>query len=164
MDMAAPAYAFERFAPRPKVEPKKQPPALRVAPGNIRAKKALAQSRLRLFSVIVCAILFVGLTAALLQTQAGIASLQAQISAEEKKLVDQEALNVYLTYELEGKTNIKGIEQRAKELGLVKVEQDQIVYVQDDQENQITVQPSGLSSAFGSMRSGALSIIDYLQP
>ena len=160
--MAAPAYAFERFAPRKK---EAQQPDIRVAPGAARKRarqKALLRARLRLLGVMVGAIFFVGLTAALLHTQSSMAALQIEISTQQKELVDQHALGVYLKYELESKTNLKEIEERAIEMGMMKKEQDQIVYMQNRQDNSITVSDSAISRFLSSISGGVLSVVDYL--
>ncbi len=157
--MAEIAYQLERFAPR-----EKEPPVrVRVAP-KTRSRSKGARQILRMVRVLVCSLVMVVLVCGLLYTQASITELQGQISDQQKALTEEEALYNYLSYELEGVTNIRNVEQRAAELGLAKVNANQLSYVRVADGEKIEVKESGLDALLNKARTGLLNTAERLEP
>lgn len=156
--MGESAYQLERFAAPAKQQ---QRPRVRVAE---RTKRAKASPVARMVRTMVTAVVLVVLIGGVLYTQATITELQGQISTRSKELVEEEALSAYLTYELEGMTNIRNVEQRARELGLAEINKNQQAYVRVEDGEQVEVKENALVTLFNKARTGLLSAADTLEP
>lgn len=158
--MANPAYDFTRFAP--KTEAPARPQVRVVKPRRKTREKALA--KLRTVGTVLCVLAIVALACGVLQTQTTIAQLQTDIAEQNKLAVEEEALGAFLTYELDSQTNLKNVEKRAAELGLVKMEKSQVTYVQAEAQNQIEVNQNALTQWLHKLQSGTMNMVDFLNP
>lgn len=155
--MGGNAYQLERFA----APERQQKPRVRVA--KRRASRA-ASPVLRMVRILATAIVMVVLVGGVLYTQAAITELQGQIAAANNELVEETALHDYYTYKLESMTNIRNVEQRAAELGLVKINQNQQTYVRVADGDQIEVRENPLESLLNKARTGLLTAAEDLSP
>lgn len=156
--MAEIAYQLEHFAPR---EKEQEAPRVRVS--KRERSEATAQT-LRMVRVLLVSVAFVVLVCGVLYTQAKVTELQGQITTKSKELVEAEALSAYLSYELEGMSNLRNIEEKAAELGLEKINANQIRYVRVDEGNTIEVKENPLFSLFGKAKTGLLNAMDTMSP
>lgn len=150
--MAQVAYELERFAQNSRPAA----PRLRVAQKRQHSEaKAQTLRMLRTLALIVTVLLLV---CSVLYTQAKLAELQSRISSTQKQLLQEQADYTYLTYELESKTNIRNIEERAQQLGLQKIDAGQFVYVRMEDSESVIIKKDPLSGLFSSVRNGFLNI------
>lgn len=151
------AYELERFAP----SAKKQAPRIKVAK---RSRVEKQSKSLRLLGNLFMATVVVVLACGVLYTQNNITELQTQIASQQKELVEQKAMYAYLNFELESMSNIKNIEKRAVELGMIKMDGSQMAYVQVEEGDSIQVKESGVDLFLSKARTGFLSVMDYVAP
>ena len=137
---AAVDYNFTRFEAeeRPEAAPKRH---LRVAPVTRTARQV---QRRRVAGVLSAVLLLASLGAMVISTYARLGELQSEISRQNTMLTNQQAAYTDLEFQLESKTNMNNIEQRAVEMGLVKIEKSQVTYIRVMGENQIEVQKGPL--------------------
>lgn len=153
--MPQPAYQLERFAPRPAVERK-----MAVTPRKKRRLNERARQLLRMVRTLAAVLLVLGLVVCVLHTQARLIEIQSDIAAAKSELNEKEAEYHYLTFEMESQTNMRYVEQRARELGLERVNKGQIVYVRVQDGDEIEVSPNFLEGLISGARTGLLSIFD----
>ncbi len=156
--MAEVAYDLQHFAPKKKVNQGK--PRLTV----VQKKQGNAKKILLAFRNWLVFGVLVSLVCSVLYTQTVVTELQTQISQKGQELVEQEALNAYLSFELESMTSPKAVEQRAAELGLVPMSSNQITYIQVQKGNEIEVAPSFLEEIGTNFDFGIKSVLDHLHP
>lgn len=152
------AYQLERFA-----TPAKQPqqrPRVRVAKGRARTVSPVG----RMVRTLLTALVLVVLVGGVLYTQATITELQGQISTVNKQYTEEKAMYAYLNYELEGMTNIRNVEERAAELGLVKINANQQTYVRVSEGDVIEVKENALVTLLNKARTGLLNAVESLEP
>ncbi len=152
------AYDLQYFASNK--ETKQNRPQLKV----VQKKPSRVGGVLRAFRNWLVFSMFVCLTCSVLYTQTVVTELQTQISQKNQELVEQEALNAYLSFELESMTTPKAVEQRAAELGLVPLSSNQIAYVQVQEENEIEVAPSFLEQFGANLDLGLKTMLDHVNP
>lgn len=157
--MAQVAYNLEHFAPaRNTARPR---PGLRVAKKR-RAQRA--RPVWRMVRTLLAVSLLMALVCAVLYTQTTVNELQRDIARMEKRMTEEEALNAHLTFQLENMTSLKGIEERAVEMGMEKVSNGQITYYRVDDGGSIEVKENPLARLFEQIRSGFLDIVGNLVP
>lgn len=162
--MAETAYNFEYFMP---MEKQQRPEKKLKVVGPTAAKREKSARTLQIhktLKIIFTALAIVVLICGVLYTQTNVAELQSDIDARRRELNDAQSYNTYLTFELEGMSNIRGIEQRAQELGLVRTNNNQITYVRVDEDSGIEVKENIFSALFEKTRTGLLNIADYISP
>ena len=151
---AAIDYNFSRFEveQQPNIEPRRH---LRVAPVTRTAQQA---QRRRMVGVLAAVLLLASLGAMVISTYARLGELQSEINRQNTELTNQRATYTDLEFQLESKTNLNQVEQRAIEMGFVKVEKSQVTYIRVVEENQIEVQKGPLQQlweAIAQLFSGA---------
>lgn len=138
------AYNFNLFAAQaaPRRQPKAPPkPNVRVTTSTRRIAK---QRNRHVVSTLVMVFMLAVLGALVIGTYAQVGELRAQISAQEEQLNNEKATYTDLVYQLESRTNVTDVEQRATEMGLVKVDKSQVTYIRVADENTIEVQKGPL--------------------
>ena len=160
--MANEAYDLSRFATSrtAPVQSKKQP-KVRLVENRDRLRRT--QQIKKAAAIMLSSVFLLALVAGVINTQTTITELQSSIATQNKLLSDEQALNVHLTFELDSKTNLKNIEERASQLGLVKLENSQKTYIRNLEENQIEVHPNGLMQMVEDARAGLESMLGHLQ-
>lgn len=158
--MAAVAYDLDRFETRKRQEPARKP---RVRVSKVQRSKASGQVA-KMLRVLLATTLMVLLVCGVLYTQTQVTELQSQIDKAGSTLDEEEALYAHLSFELQNMSTQRNIEQRAEELGLVKLNSNQIIYVKVDEGNQIEVKEKPFSGWFNKAETGLLSVLDHLNP
>ena len=88
--------------------------------------------------------------------------LTGDIQTQQQQLVELQSEYAYLSNEMEMKANITQVEQYAQDqLGLVKLDQSQIIYVSGKAENSVTRTKTGFGRFADELSSGLLSIMSY---
>ncbi len=159
--MAQPAYNLDHFAPAHRAAPRRTAPGVRVAK---RAQSARRQQMGKMLRTLLAVMVLVALVSGVLYTQATLTELQSQISALEAQLNEEKSYNYYLTFELDNMTSLKNIEERAQQLGLQRMDNDQIVYFRAEDGSGIEVKENPLNRLLGSIQNLFLSIVDYITP
>lgn len=150
------AYDLEYFAPAQQAAPKMRVVKRGKAPKNTQL--------LKMVGVLATVVVLVGLVCAVLYTQVTINELQGQITSQRKALAEADTLNFYLTFEMSNMTTMKGVEERAKAMGLEKVNSNQVVYYRVEDTGEIKVKESPVVQLVQSAKSSVLDIWDYFAP
>lgn len=154
--MAQVAYDLNHFAPGR--EPK---PRVRVAKSAKQQRSARAAQVWRTARLMLGAVVLVFLVCAVLYTQAAVTEVTTEIATKKQELKEEESYNTYLTFELDNKTSLKSIEEAAADMGLSKVNSNQITYFRVEDGDGIQVKQGVFASILQNTRDGFLSILDY---
>ena len=154
--MAQVAYDLERFAPARAVRPR-----VRVAKQAKKERTARVAQIWKMLRALLGVLVLVFLVSAVLYTQAAVTEVTTQIADKKQELKEEEALNTYLSFELDNKTSLKSIEETAGDMGLSKVENSQISYFRVEDGNSIQVKEGLFASILRNTKNGLLSIVDY---
>ncbi len=128
------AYDLNYFA----ATEKETRPKLYVATTTRRQKQIGAQSK-RIFKIIMLSTLFLTLVASVLYMQSVSTMLNGEIAKQEEILLELQSEYGYLNNEIEMKTNLNSVEEYAlTQLGLVKRNSSQTVYIYRDGKSEIT--------------------------
>lgn len=126
------AYDLSRFAP----EPQRQP---QVKVVKTTKKKTNSKRALKVRCVVFAVVLMLLMTATVF-SRLQLTETRTMINALTSDLIELESENTYLNYELESSVPLKYAEDYAvNELGLVKLNSNQIEYVSLNGENSIVV-------------------------
>ena len=155
--MAESAYNLEHFAPSRKAEK----PRVKVAKRKVSQRHL---HRMKMVKTMLTVMLVVVLVFGVLYTHTTAAELQKEITVQEKQLKDEMALSAFLNNELENLSNLKYIEERAKQLGMQKVDHQRVTYIHVNDDNEIIIKESGFAEILEDARSGLLSVWDYVSP
>ena len=148
-----PAYNLDAFAAR---APKER---LRVAPVQ-KKKRGLSRYNKQAIKIVAVTTLFLALVCSVLYSQTMLTELGAQMVAQEKEMVQLQSEYTYLSTEMEMKTSLKNVEQYASaQLGLVKLDKSQIVYVNRERSSDIVCAQSWLSKLTGSAALGSMNFL-----
>lgn len=151
------AYNLEDFAAR---EPRER---LRVAEKT--KKRGLARINLKIVKIVAFASIFVALVCSVLDSQRTVTELTAKIAKGESALFDLQSEYAYLNNEMEMRTSLKNVEQYAQsQLGLVKLDQSQITYVERKNDEVIVLPETNLQKLMTTVTTEALSFMEYLAP
>lgn len=148
------AYEFERFAP-----PEREP--VRVAKNKNVKKRA---GNLRWMSKIAVAAVILAMVCSLIYSKAQVTELMGEIQATQTELEQARSTYNYLSSELDERSSLNNIEQQATALGLMKMDKNQITYVQLGAAGRIELRESGTQKVMDGMSAGLLSLFDYLAP
>ena len=139
-------YDFSRFetskqaAASPKHKPvpeKEQPFRVVVTPAR---QRQMAQRRALAVHLVLSVILLTGLTVAMLYSRAILATVNEAISVKTAELNTLNGEYTRLQTELDAKISLRNIEEYAStNLGMSKVEQDQVQYVNVEQGESVTL-------------------------
>lgn len=163
--MGMEAYDLNRFAARPERERErereKKPEAPKLKLVTKREKKQKRAKLLSTLRIAISAALVLGLVVGVLYTQTEMMELQTEINQQTSQLNEANATQIYLTNELENKANMQDVATRAAELGLVKTEKSQYVYMQLNKENEIEIDKPGAVWLWESAEAGVAAINRY---
>lgn len=136
------AYNFDMFAPQPQRRPAPQTrPKVRVEEGS----RAEVRRRRQILGVLVMVFLLAVLGALVLNTYAQVGEMSQQLSNQQDQLNNERATYTDLVYQLESRTNMVNVEERAMQMGMVKVDKSQVTYIRVAEENTIEVQQGPLA-------------------
>lgn len=159
--MAKAAYDFEYFMPSKAVALPKQAPVLQVRKNEKKQQRSKMWRKVRLFFAVTAMLV---LACGVLYTQSVVAELQNEIGVQSKLLAEENTAHRSLTAQLDGKVNLKTVEQQAAALGLIRMENSQKTYIRAQQENQIEVRQDGFAKLLENTRNSMMNMMDYLSP
>ena len=162
--MADVAYEFERFAAKTKAPVQKSRLKVAVKENAVKVKNENRAQLMKTVRTLLAAMVVVVLVCGVLYTQTNISELQSQIDTQNQALLEEESLYAYLSFELESMTNVRNVEQRAAEMGLVEMNSSQITYVRVDDEAEIEVRQDPIDKLLSKAQTGFLTVMDYLNP
>lgn len=154
--MAKTAHQLNYPAPRRSVVTEEKP-ELRV---SINVKKRKRKERIKVFGIVITVAVMLFLICGMLYTQSTIAELQTNLNLQTKELAEVNTENRNLTSQLDSKVNLKTIEQQAADLGLVKMENGQKIYIRSQAGNQIIIQQNGLSKILSSAQDEISNVVE----
>ena len=153
------AYDLEQFMPR---EPRRRE-NLRVAEPQKR-RGVLSREHLKLLRWLVVTAIFLALIVRVLQARTTSMGLTDQINSKKSELSSLQSEYAYLTNAAEMKLNSSDVEKSAQALGLYEPEQSQITYVDRSEEDTIVLPKNTLEQTLDKVATGAMSIMEYLEP
>lgn len=125
------AYDFELFE-----EKKAQTRPVLSVVSNPKYKKRDQMSIVRMISSVL---VVVAVICVMLYSRSQLTELTAQISDQKTNYQALVSENTRLRAELESKVSLRGVEDRAKELGMAKMQAYQVEYVNMEQSDEITL-------------------------
>ncbi len=154
------AYDINYFA---KSEAEKTP-KLYVAK-HLKKEKPLKGYNKSLRQTILIATWLISLISAVLYMQSIDTALSGEIAKKQQELTALESEYGYLNNEIEMRTNLINVETYATtQLGLIKREPSQTVYIYRGNNNQITYKQSLWQEVVGFFSGGAKNISEYIEP
>ena len=167
--MGQPAYdyhytgaAWAQAGRRPAPQPVRRP-NLRVAPGgkrHVTPLRALMQHTIQ----IIALGLLVGLSVALLSSEARIVELSGSIRSARAQLVSAQSQNDYYTTTLNVQSSIANVEDVAGRLGLMKIDDSQITYIRLDAHSVLTRRASAVEQWTDTLEAGVSSLLRTIDP
>ena len=151
------AYNLEEFMPRE--APQRR---LRVAEPKKRAS-GFRPEILEWTKRLAAAAFFLALILSVLNARTSSMELTDQINSAKAQLTSLQSEYAYLTNEAEMKMNSSDVESYAKSLGLYAPEQSQIIYVEREEDDSITIPKTGLEQTIDKAAMGAMSLMEYLE-
>lgn len=144
------AYDLNKFAPKQE-DKKEKRTDIKVTKRNdnpvIKPKHHLARAIIN----VVFAVAFVVLVCGVLYTQSTLAELQSDIKTQNSALKEEKSINASLTLNMGSKANLKDIEERAKEMGMIKPEQDDTIYIRPSDGERVIVKENSFKSFWSNM-------------
>ena len=153
------AYDLEQFMPH---EPR-QRQRLRVAEPS-RKRGVFRREYLVIVQTLVLVIVFLALIGSVLNARTASMELTDQINTAKTDLATLQNEYTYLTNAAEMQLNSSDVERSAQALGLYEPEQSQITYVERKEEGTIVLPKSNLEQTPHKVATGAMSIMEYLEP
>ena len=134
---------------------------LRVAPAPRRRRKAGIRP-----SLLACIAILAVTSAYILFCQMQLTQITTQVSEQSDKLDELAAENVSLTTKKVNSMNLDEVEEyAANELGMVKIDNSQIEYVELTNPDSVTVADSGISldTLFAGLARSFSAIVEYIR-
>ncbi len=158
------AYDFALFEDRSAASAmqRKRVPELRAEKGGKTKSSKMKKNAVSVWIVVMVAVL-ISLTILLVQSKATLTELNTQVRQVQRQITDAKSEYNYLNSEL-GKREMSRIEDIAKQLGLMKVNDSQITYVRLEENSVITGAENEVSRLAELFQSGLLSVMETLDP
>lgn len=150
------AYNLEDFADR-EYTPRQR---LKVAE---KPKKSLRING-KIVAAIMFAVIFVSLVCSVLYSQATVTELTNKIDNSEIELSELKSEYDYLNGQVEMKTALSSVEEKATALGLVKLDNSQITYVYRGNTDEIVRPDTTLDSIRNNIFGGLMSFTQFITP
>ncbi|NCC07381.1 MAG: hypothetical protein EOM30_04905 [Clostridia bacterium] len=150
------AYNLEDFADR-EYTPRQR---LKVAE---KSKKSLRING-KIVAAIMFAVIFVSLVCSVLYSQATVTELTNKIDNSEIELSELKSEYDYLNGQVEMKTALSSVEEKATALGLVKLDNSQITYVYRGNTDEIVRPDTTLDSIRNNIFGGLMSFTQFITP
>lgn len=154
------SVAYQQYEERFPVQQERER-NLRVAPAPRRRKKAGIRP-----SLLACIAILAVTSAYILFCQMQLTQITAQVSEQSDKLDELAAENVSLTTKKVNSMNLDEVEEyAANELGMVKIDNSQIEYVELTNPDSVTVADSGISldTLFAGLARSFSAIVEYIR-
>lgn len=159
------AYDFALFEDRSAASAmqRKRVPELRAEKGGKTKSSKMKKNAVSVWIVVMVAVL-ISLTILLVQSKATLTELNTQVRQVQRQITDAKSEYNYLNSELGKRTEMSRIEDIAKQLGLMKVNDSQITYVRLEENSVITGAENEVSRLAELFQSGLLSVMETLDP
>ena len=154
------SVAYQQYEERFPVQQERER-NLRVAPAPRRRRKAGIRP-----SLLACIAILAVTSAYILFCQMQLTQITAQLSEQSDKLDELAAENVSLTTKKVNSMNLDEVEEyAANELGMVKIDNSQIEYVELTNPDSVTVADSGISldTLFAGLARSFSAIVEYIR-
>lgn len=154
------SVAYQQYEERFPVQQERER-NLRVAPVPRRRRKAGIRP-----SLLACIAILAVTSAYILFCQMQLTQITAQVSEQSDKLDELAAENVSLTTKKVNSMNLDEVEEyAANELGMVKIDNSQIEYVELTNPDSVTVADSGISldTLFAGLVRSFSAIVEYIR-
>lgn len=154
------SVAYQQYEERFPVQQERER-NLRVAPAPRRRRKAGIRP-----SLLACIAILAVTSAYILFCQMQLTQITAQVSEQSDKLDELAAENVSLTTKKVNSMNLDEVEKyAANELGMVKIDNSQIEYVELTNPDSVTVADSGISldTLFAGLARSFSAIVEYIR-
>lgn len=154
------SVAYQQYEERFPVQQERER-NLRVAPAPRRRRKAGIRP-----SLLACIAILAVTSAYILFCQMQLTQITAQVSEQSDKLDELAAENVSLTTKKVNSMNLDEVEEyAANELGMVKIDNSQIEYVELTNPDSVTVADSGISldTLFAGLARSFSAIVEYIR-
>lgn len=138
-------------------------PNLRAEKGGKAKPSKMKRNAMNVWVVMMAAVL-ISLTILLVQSKATLTELNTQVRQVQREITDAKSQYNYLNSELGKRTEMSRIEDIAKQLGLMKVNDSQITYVRLEEDSVITGGETQVSHLAELFQSGLLSVMETLDP
>lgn len=112
---------------------------------------------------LVSMALLAGFAISLLWSEAQLVELNDQIQDAKAQLVSEQSQYTYYTSTLNSKTNITNVEETARRLGLMKIDQSQITYIRLNESDRLVRRESAVSQWTNLLYTGVVSILGTVQ-
>ncbi len=159
------AYDFALFEDRSAAGTmqQNQVPNLRAEKGGKTKPSKMKKNVMNVWIVMMAAVL-ISLTILLVQSKATLTELNTQVRQVQREITDAKSQYNYLNSELGKRTEMSRIEDIAKQLGLMKVNDSQITYVRLEEDSVITGGENQVGRLAELFQSGLLSVMETLDP
>ena len=161
-DYNYPATAWAPAVRRPAPQPERRV-NLRVAPGGKAALSPLRAMMQHGLQILALGVL-VGLSVALLFSEARIVELSADIRTAKADLVSAQSQNDYYTTTLNVQSSLNSVEDVAGRLGLMKIDDSQITYIRLDDRSVLTRRASAVEKWTDTLQAGVSSLLRTIEP
>ena len=158
------AYNFALFEEHREAPGSKKQPVVQAVPGGKSKKAAKVQAQATNVWIVVMTAVLIALTVLLLQSKATITELNGQVRDVNRQLTDAKSTYNYLSSELSERTGMERIENIAKQLGLMKIDDSQITYVRLEDSSVLTGTETPVQQFADLFQSGILSLMETLDP
>lgn len=135
---------------------------LRVEKGGKRHLSPV-QAMMRNTMKLVSMALLAGFAISLLWSEAQLVELNDQIQDAKAQLVSEQSQYTYYSSTLNSKTNITNVEETARRLGLMKIDQSQITYIRLNESDRLVRRESAVSQWTDLLYTGVVSILGTVQ-
>ena len=147
------AYDLSIYEPKEQVRRK---PTLKVVQGSKTAARSLMIAK----TVCICVVM-VALVVGILHNKAELTQLSAEITSASKDYTQLQSEYTLLTTQLESRGSLRALEEYATtRLGMAKLDQDQVVYLDNNENDKIEIVGRGEDSKF---RQTVTGIMEYLK-
>lgn len=158
------AYNFALFEEHSAAESQKNgAPRIRAVEGGKPKTSEMQKHAWNVWIVLMAAVLL-SLTILLIQSKATLTELNGQVRQVQRQITDAKSEYNYLSSELGERTGMARIEDIAKQLGLMKVNDSQITYVRLEENSVISGSETSVGRFAELFHSGLLSVMDALDP
>ena len=147
------AYDLSIYEPKERV---RQRPKLKVVQGRGTAVRSLM-----ILKTVCIGVVMVALVVGILRNKAELTQLSAEITNATKDYTQLQSEYTLLSTQLESRGSLRALEEYAtNRLGMTKLDQDQVVYLDNNANDRIEIVGRGEDSAF---RQTVTGIMEYLK-
>ena len=147
------AYDLSIYEPK---EQSRRKPKLRVVHGQGKAARSLMVAK-----TVCIAVILLALVVGILHNKAELTQLSAQITATANEYTQLQSEYTMLSTQLESRGSLRSLEEYATtQLGMSKLDQDQVVYLDGSEDDKIEIVGRGED---GTLKETVSGIMEYLK-